>query len=325
MTVRGTQIAIGLFNESVFGQIPGSPSGERAYVRTSGLRGNIARIVDDTLSGRRGRQASVDGERDVSGSIAVHLSPQSAPRLLAHAIGTPTTTGAGPYEHVFAVGDGALALPPGLLIEMDLGPSQATNRYIRFHGCRIGQATFRFRPTGFIEVTFDVRGADFSLANTPLDATLDDYGHRAFDAIRGELEEDGAAIGTVQELTVTIGNDLDEDTHVIGGGGVRGELPEGFFTCNGNMTTLYKSGDLLAKAIAGDDTSLTYELMYGTGDGSAGNELFVLEIGHMKLEATTPEVRGPRGLRGEFAFEAHADGTAEIEFSVTIANARASW
>lgn len=325
MTVRGTQIALGLFNETVYGQAPSpTPSGERAYIRTSGLRGEIAKIVDDTLAGRRGRQAGINGNKNVAGGIQIHLAPQSSLRWLAHIIGTPTTTGVGPYKHVFAVGAGALALPPGMTIEMDLGTTVGANRYIRFHGVRVRQAQFTFGSSGFAAVNLDLLGSNFELATTPLDATLDDHGHTAWSMFTATLQEGGAPIANVQQLGVTWNNDLDEDTFVIGGGGVRGELPEGFVIVNGTMSTLFKDTALLQKGINSTDTSLNIVLQNGTGDGTAGNEKFEMNIPHLRFAATTPEVQGPRGLRGQYNWEAHANGVAEFAGAVTIDNARAA-
>lgn len=324
--IRGSQIAIGLYNEVAYGDPGATPSGERAYVRTSGLRGEIARIVDDTISGRRGRPAGVAGNKDVSGTIQTHLAPQSAMRWLAHIIGMPATSGASaPYTHVYTVGSGATALPPGLTIEMDLGSTLGSNRYLRFSGLRVRQAQFQFGSSGFAQMNIDLLGADFSLEATPLDSSLDDYGHTAWSMFSAALSEGGNPIGNVQQLDLTWSNDLDEDTYVIGGGGIRGDLPEGFAAISGNLSTLFRDAALLNKAIASTDTSLVLALANGTGDGSAGNEFFGLEIPALRLAATTPEIQGPRGLRATYAFEAHAVGTAEIAASVTIKNQRQTY
>lgn len=324
--IRGSKIAIGLYNETTYGQAPALPSGERAYIRTSGLRGEIAKIVDDTLSGRRGRQAGINGDKNVAGTIQTHLAPQSCLRWLAHVIGMPTTTGASaPYTHVYAVGDGALALPAGLAIEMDLGAALGASRYLRFHGLRVRQAQFQFGSSGFAQMNLDLLGADFSLNAAPLDASLDDHGHTAWSMFSASLEEGGAPISTVQSLDLTWNNDLDEDTFVIGGGGVRGDLPEGFASISGNLNTLFKDAALLNKAINSTDTSLKIALANGIGDGSAGNESFELHVPALRLAATTPEIQGPRGLRAAYAWEAHAVGTNEIAATATVKNSRATY
>lgn len=325
--VRGTQVVFGLFNETTYAQVPGAPSGERAYMRTSNLRGSIARIMDETLSGYRGMPPSIAGNTDVQGSIPTVLAPQSCMRWLAHLIGVPTTTGAGPYEHVFAVGTGALELPPGLLIEADMGPALAApNRYIRFHGCRIGQAQMRFQPSGFVEANYDIRGSYFTNnAGVALDASLDDFGHRGFSMFTATMERNGAPIANVADYSVTWSNDLDDSLFVIGGGGRRGALPEGFARISGQLTALYNDSVLLNDAIASNELSLSVTLQNGTGDGSAGNEYFNITVPHLFLEATTPEVPGPRGLRNQFNWSAHRDGSNEIAATVTVRNARATY
>lgn len=81
-----------IYNAVTFGSTSGVTSGEKAYLVQNGLSGTIARIVDDTLNGRRGMQKSVASDRDVNGSLPIKVAPESIPKWLAHLIGLSSTT-----------------------------------------------------------------------------------------------------------------------------------------------------------------------------------------------------------------------------------------
>lgn len=88
----GRELKFGIANETTFATVPGSPSCELAYLRTSSLGGTIAKLIDDTLSGYRGQQRPIDGAIDLMGSLQTNLAPESCGRLLKNLMGLSATT-----------------------------------------------------------------------------------------------------------------------------------------------------------------------------------------------------------------------------------------
>lgn len=410
----GRKAVVTAINETTFGTTPGSPSAEKLYVKSFGVSGAIAQIIDETLSGFRGLPASIEGNKDVSGSIATNLAPQSLGKLIKHLLGmnstsyavakrsTSTITGveilyaeasttagngtltfaisgttltwapsgdtAGTPVNIAAGGDftitstggydlfvrvTASAIPVGnasdtvvvgagttyehvfsprgteatsMTLEVDLGSEIATAyRWLRFVGCRPVKGSFKFGSSGFVEANYDIRGASFSNdGGATLDASPDDYGHTAFSMFRASIEVDGVTYASAQEVMLDIDNDADDSNFVIGGGGVRGSMPFGFLKVSGSINALFADATLLNKAIAGTAAALRIEVYNGTGAGTAGNEALVIRIPALKLEAKTPTVEGPRGLKLQLAFNAHCPNAAESQVEMSLRTTRAA-
>lgn len=87
----GRNVVIGLYNETNYGSAAGVTTGEKGYVKQSGLTGAIARAIDETLSGFRGLPQSIASNKDVTGSIPVVIAPQSIPKWLKHLLGLDAT------------------------------------------------------------------------------------------------------------------------------------------------------------------------------------------------------------------------------------------
>lgn len=315
---RGIATKILLWDEAAYGVTPATPVAETLYYRSCSVKGSIARATDETISGLRGMPPSIQTNRDISGQIVQTLAPQSCIKLLKHLIGIPVITTVGTAtQYVFGYTNG---LPAGFGMETDFGAAIAPpGRYHVNRGCRISKGSFRFQPSGYVDATYDVRGATFDIAGTTsLDATPDDFGHAGFSMFTASIKEGGTTIATVTETSVDVDNDLDDSLFVIGGGGVRGDLPEGFAKWSGKLTALFKDGTLLSKGLNNTESSLLIELKNGTGDGTAGNEYFGLDIPNLYYDYQSPEVPGPKGLKVDLSFNGHRAGAAEIGAKVTV-------
>ena len=313
--------------ESTYNTTPGSPDARIVPVQTFGLAANEDRADDPTLSGFRGKTRSVADRRNVAGNVTISLAPESIGFWLAHLIGAPTTTGAGPYSHSYAVDpNGSGALPAGMEFEVDYGPNISTpGRYILYKGVRINQAQFQLPNSGFPSAQIDLLGADYDADGTvSVDATPTDTGHSAWSAKQIVLEiDDGATEVCFDSLNVTLGNDLDADLWCVGNGGVRHALPEGFFIASGEGVQHFDSPALMNKALADLDAKIKITLSRGDGLGTAGNESLVITIPNVVLTANTPPIDGPKGLKVNMAFTAHRT-TGEIGVTAVLKNALAT-
>lgn len=319
--VRGANVRLIGCTETAFGTTPASPNALILPYVQNNVKADQQRDTDETIDGFRGATRSVAGNRTVGGTVQVNVAPQTIGFWLKHTLGTPTTTGAAvPYTHSFSVAaSGANALPPGFELESDLGAGfTSTSRYVRHVGCRIGQAQFSLSPSGFVQATFTITGSDYVKSAAPLEASPTDNGHAAFSALAASLVFGGGSLALdVTKFDLTLSNNLDEDTYTVGGGGKRGDLPEGKLMPSGTVEALLKDSNLLDAALADTDSSLVLTLSRGTGDGTDGNEQLTITIPALVFAATTPVVTGPKGVRLQASFTAHRT-SAEIGITAVL-------
>lgn len=326
--VTGTIVKLAGFTESTYNTTPGAPDGVLLYARSIGVQASQATNQDDTLAGYRGMLRPVRDLKDVAGSIAVNIAPQSIGFLLKHLYGAPTTTGTTNKTHTFtpSMPGGANSLPAGLLLEEDLGAAfTAASRYLRYSGCRIARGQFTFNPSGFAQAQFDIKGANVTKSATALDATLTDNGHTAFSSMVGTLTVGGGTVTVCPtQFGFTIDNDLDDSNYCIGGGGLRGSMPEGFVMASGTIETLLNDSNLLDLLLADTNSSFAFKLQNGTGDGSAGNESLTFNFPNVAFELTTPAVQNSKGIRLSANWKAYRT-TGEIGVNAVLTNTIATY
>lgn len=219
------------------------------------------------------------------------------------------------FEHRFTIGD----LPVGFVLEKDFGANIASNRYEKFNGCRVASLAVDYPTEGFVAVSAELKAATSVLASALLDATPNDYGHSSFSSSQVvTIEEGGAVLGKSTECNFTLNNELDETGYVIGGGGIRGDLPEGFATVTGQAVTLFESTDLMNKAINNTESSLRVVLSRGTGDGTDGNGYVELHAKQLEWERNSVPIDGPAGLRLTMGFKAYGPNALTAKIRNTV-------
>lgn len=228
------------------------------------------------------------------------------------------------YEHVFLPADGIPEV--GFILEKNYGSKIAVaKRFEHFVGCMFNQGTFELTPSGFLACNADVMGVKVLRdQGAALDSALDDFGHSAFSMFKAAITEGGTSIGTVTGLNLTINNNLDADTFVIGGGGSRASLDPGMLDATGQLTALFQDHSLTDKADDLTETSLDLEWTNGTGDGTAGNEYASIEVDDLVYSFQTPPDDGPNGIRQQLNFEAFRQTGAELGLRAIVRNQRST-
>ncbi len=305
-TAKGAKAQIIYGEEQTFNQLPASPAGTLLPFRPGeSLARHTGLGQTGVIRANRNPERPFQDTREVSGPIPLALNPYMG-LLFKHLLGAVTTTGSGPYTHVFKVAD----LPTSLWFEKgftDIG------QYLLFTGVRVGSMSFSFSGKGgVVESGLALMGADQADPATasvdPAPTVEDDRPFRNFQAA---IEEGGAAIATVTEVSLQVDNNLDGDVYTIGSGGSRHEIPEGVIAVTGELTALFDSVTLYNKARNGTESSLKITLSRGDGLGAAGNESLEIYIPELVFEENTPAVDGPRGLRVKLPFRAYYEDSAE--------------
>lgn len=316
MTVRGSDIVVGLYDEVTYNSTSGIDHGVKAYFTELSVVASRTNIQPNTLTGDRSRAIPGQGNLDVSGNLNVEIAPENVGFLLRHAIGEPATTGNGPYTHTFRPG----TLPVGMAIEKDW-TSVIASKVELFTGCRVGQATIDVPQEGAATMSLSINGADYTVGTAPIDAALDDPGHSGFFASDVTVKVGGNTTTCVRQASISINNNLDTGRYCIGGAGKRKDLPEGFADVTGSITALFEAFTLVDAATARTDTSLEILMTKGTGAGTAGNESLSVKLDHALVELASPAITSPGGVEVTFNFTAYKSGATDKGLVVVLKNA----
>lgn len=325
--VNGAVVRIIGWQETTYNTTPGTPDGHLLYVQNFDLKMDEGRDSDPTISGYRGMQRAVPGRREVSGNALITPAPETVGFWLKNIIGTPTTSGANPYTHTFAVASsGATALPVAMGFEVDYSSRiSGAGRFLVYSGCRVAKATFNFPVQGVPTLQVEIKGANVDADNVAtLDAAPIDNSHNGWGVKNITLVFDAGGLSVCAEsLSLVFDNDLDDSQFCIGNGGVRHALPEGFCMVTGSMVTWFDTAALMNKALADTDLAAVVTLTRGNGLGSANNESLTFTVPVAVITPTTVPVSGPKGLKLNASFSAFREA-GELAVTAVLKNAIAT-
>ena len=122
---------------------------------------------------------------------------------------------------------------------------------------------------------------------------------------------------------ITLNNQLDGDTFVVGGQG-RGAVNAGAFKLSGSVKAIFEDLVLYNKAKALTESSLDFTIKRGTGDGSDTNESLQVVITELVFAVKSPAISGPKGVVGEYSFTGYYDNSADgTAFKMILKNSGA--
>lgn len=303
--------------ETTPGTVPSTPAGQILPFTAESLGRKTELLKSNVIRSSRNPSAPTRGRRDVSGNIATELSPNIA-RLFTMGFGSVTTTGAGPYQHVFKLGS---SLPYHSIEKgfTDLGS------YFLYTGCKCDKFGFEVSPAGFIPLSMDFLGMDRTIESATFDESAADLGHEPWNAFEASIKEGGSTIAIVTALKWQLENQCDGDIYCIGGRGKRYSIPEGTTVISGSITALFESDALLTKASAGTESSLELILTRGDGDGTAGSEKLTLNIDELIFQEQDPIIKDSKGILIELPWTAYwNNGANSTAVMATLLNTQAS-
>lgn len=312
MQAKGSNSQVVIDFESTFGQTPASPNGVLVPINSCGIRSQQNLNESSVIRGNRNPVAPIAGNIDVSGSITVPVDKRAFGYWLKALCGAPTTTGAGPYTHIFKPGN----IQPSLVVEKGF---KDINLFALYNGCKINQFSMSLGGDGELTANFDLLGAketidDTSFDNTPTAVSLDPFGN-----FQGAVKEGGATIATLTAVELAVACNLDGEQYCIGGQGFRNDIPEGMLQVTGSITALFENDTLLNKAISGTESSLEITLTNGE------HSLNIL-IPELKYERNTPGIEGPQGISIQLPFRAYLDNNTDgTSIKFTLVNDVASY
>lgn len=314
MIIHGRWAKLFLQVESAFREAPGTPAAFRMPFHESDFGREPRREDDPTMQGEALTPKRDEDDSTVAGPITSRLDLNAIGWWLYLLWGAPTTTGTGPYEHVFTLD---LEERPSALIEIAF----KTERIHRFLGCVLNSISWNILEAQQ-NMTLNLLGAEEVL---PRPASLFDSSYTEFSKVRacskgGEVyDTQGAStLGHIAGASVEITNDLE--------GQMLADNKEGpgFFllgqpAITGTLRALFENDKLADKAIDHDTVPLSL-----ISRGPSGNDKLELRIPEAELDAPKASFNTSRGIVHEMNYRGFmtAGGTAP---TITLTNSVATY
>lgn len=305
---------IGGIKEDSYGVTPGSPSGVLLPIISSGIKATQPLNESAVLRGRRDAAKPDAGNITVAGPVVVPVDQLGLGYWLQKLFGDPTTSGTGPYSHVYKVGNTI----DSWVIEHGYTD---ISQFQLFNGGKVNSMAFSFDAGANAELTatVQVEGQKETWSASSVDAAASELALSRFSIGDLALTEGGASIANVTKIDFTIGNNIDGNQFVIGGGGVRGNLPEGKCAVGGNITAFFEDRSLLDKATNGTESKIVATL-------SSGSYSLAFEFNELRYHRDSPGIPGPQGLLITLPFTAYYDDDGGDSIAtVTLTNSQASY
>lgn len=203
---------------------------------------------------------------------------------------------------------------PSLVIQQNVPTTAGVIKPQTYRGCQINSGEFSCSNDGVVTAKFGVIGQSVDLAapaGSPVYVTSDTAG--LFSFLGGQVKFDGAAIGSVQDVTLTIDRKLDNSNYYLGGGGKPGKgRSKELFEISGKMTVEFADDSLIQKWLT--DASLSLDIAFTGANitGGAKKETLAFSVPTIKLDGDImPGLKGGEAVTLDVAFSGLVSGSAE--------------
>ena len=304
-----TKVLIGF--ESAFKTI--ATEGFVMPINSSTVKGSRNQNQAGTLRGDLNPVEPFDGNTSVSGQIVVPVDSIAMWYWLKAFLGDPTTSGTGPYEHVYTAGDERTSIT----IEHQF-PDLDTPKYFQYTGCKLSGMTLNIGGDGELTASFDVVGAKETISSASFDATPTEIGFSRLKNNQASIIEGGSAATNITTIDSTINMNCDTTNYVIGGGGELGAIPDGIMAVSGTINALFENTTALEKAINSTESSLKMTVPNGT------TSIIDILFPEVKYSLNSPGIDGPQGLSTALPYSAYyEDATEGTSVQITLTNSEA--
>jgi len=189
-------------------------------------------------------------------------------------------------------------------------------QFFRYLGCKCASMNFSIGGAGLIKLATNWMGASEATASTSFDSSPLDNGKRSFDNLgiaAANILEGGSVVANIIGIdSITIDNDLDGDTFVVGGGGSRAGINAGIYKVSGTLKAQFEDLTYYNKARNLTESSLDFTITRGSGAGTDGNESIQVVIPELVYKAASPPIEGPKGVTVSLGFEGFYDNNADV-------------
>ncbi|OAO02714.1 phage tail tube protein [Roseovarius indicus] len=294
--------------ESSYGTAPGTGFFNLPFISHT-LGATHPLEEDDTLSGRKER-APEKGATEAGGEVVVPLEAESIGFWLTALFGESSTTGVGPYTHVWEAG--AVTSLPSLALETWMSAVPHSDMVT---GCVAEAMSIEVSPTGKATARITLMAQDATEDTSSNAGTPSDFGeYNRFAATSAALQRNGSALSSKGENgTLTMSNDLDA-LRGLDGTGLITDIVPGRSIVTFNPTLRFASQAVLSQAIG--HTSANMDVAYST----PGGESLTFLMHEIYLPRPKVPIEGPAGVQVTFDGRAVIDPSTDKQMTVTLVN-----
>jgi len=298
-TTPGTRIVPTRFLELVSENI----TVDRQTIRSQGIR-----------TGRRTASRMSNGASLITGQFTVIAAPQGLGMLLQAVLGAVSTSGAGPYTHVFTPGsitDDTLTVQVGRprVLSTTVDPTDYLG--VSLNGFSMSASA---TDTEEIPVVFDIAGGmGYSTAQTLASASFPS-GYSGFRWLDSSISVGGSDVA-VKTWGVDVKNNLVGNRLRISAttpGTPKQSTEGGLRTATGTLTADYSATTLRDAYFSGADLAVSLALASGTTS--------LTIAGNVRPTGSTGVVAGPDNLEQPFAYEFYSSTSDAAAITVTLVN-----
>lgn len=215
----------------------------------------------------------------------------------AETFGADDTIRAKRYTHVFKVGTSLYSYV------MDQGYTDISV-YELFNGVKAASLGMTCGGDQELVANIQLVGAKETVGGTALDSSPTELSFTRFNNFHGAITEGGSSIATVQELEISISNNLDTSCHVIGDGGILGSLPEGTIGVTGRLKAMFESTTLYNKAVNGTESAIVLTFTNGVYS-------LAFNMGELNYQRKSPGIPTAGGIWIDLPFSAYYDDDSD--------------
>lgn len=294
--------ADGLFHALPFYSYNVTPSGELAN--------------DDANYGDAYPGDVIAGLRNLAGAAVVPMGLDSIGWHLSQLLGTPTTTGTGPYTHSFV----AAAQPAILLATHGISHAGVAKHFTQDSLFMTGMEIQAQKNGQRQRVTFNMAGREEIKAGATLDTTPVSFSADPVPVgFQGTLLMDDSVVASVTQASLTLNTGREADQETLNGLATAAAADPGFWDLNGALTARFRDTTLYDLASAG--TAFALKLKWTI---SAGYDLQI-EVPSALLERTGHAVEGRDIISSSFNWRANRPASGVELVEITLINATADY
>ena len=316
MTAAGFDSQVGYAVESPSGTYT-APTRAIEHVKSS-LNSKRPDIVSKGIkAGRRHQGRRSKGLEVVAGTITHELSPINTGMLFKQGMGAVSTSGAGPYTHVFT--PGALVETQTLTVQVGTPSENGTVNPFNFTGCQINGFTITSKTGEVVMIDLDFIGqhmqntGDGDSVSALVAATYSST-WAPFTCLHGVLSVNGSAY-EFDDCTIKVANNLKTGRYTH-----RSTTPSQAKVAKESgwrdFTAVVNSDfwDLTAMARSFAGTEVAFSLVFTNG----ANTLTI--AGNVRTAVDTPVVTGPDNVKQGLAFDFVSLTSDAAAFTATLVN-----
>lgn len=256
----------------------------------------------------------------VSGNLDVHMRVREIGFWLYYLFGAPTTTGAGPYTHVFS---SAGELPSFSLEE---GWSNLTTNAVYFlhTGCKLGGFSVDLARSGPGKMSIPMMAQNVSRATSSVGGTpVAAYAEGKFFNKALLINKDGSALAQLTGGNINFSNGLEAVETIGRGDGLVEGVDETERTATGSLNLRLTASSTLYDAAMTNESAM--DLLFRWTTPINGSYKLDLDFGRCFIDWNQPDVSGPGGVSVGLNWRAAKTSSSVAMLKATLINDVASY